>query len=159
MKKRALLIAAALTLALAIVAIVLIATSTPPTVAASTKFLGFTNSATDGRLAMFAVTNLSAVPIRRWDIYNIEGQPSGIYSQSHLPANASLAPKQIEIITLAPPTNLPTWRVAFVYSAADARVKLFDWKSTPFGSHFRKMIPQKLQYVPCKRAESDWIEP
>ena len=133
------------------------ARSAPP-LAVTALFVGYTNDATGGRLAMFALSNKSGATIRRWGHYCPESQQQpGLRSTLHLGPNVFLAPGQSEVISVSPPTNSGVWRVVFHCSRDGWRRRFSDWMGQGSGGLIQAVVPDRLQGVPSQRVQSDWI--
>src|SRR2546423_15469067 len=109
MRRRPLIVASLLVIAVGLV-VVLEAGRPASALRVSVSFMGYTNNAIAGRLAMFAVANQSDATIFRWDHYHPESQQQpGLLSTLYIGPSGSrkvlLAPRQSEVIAIRPPTN------------------------------------------------------
>jgi hypothetical protein len=132
----------------------LLRADTPLPVTAS--FMGFTNSISGQRLAIFTFTNQSGLTIRRWSGYELRGR-SGQFSTVWDP-ESHLRPGQSEVILVSPPTNYMSWKVYFLCSREGWRCRFNDWLGTGSGRPYRHLVPERLQGVPSQYVRSDWVE-
>jgi hypothetical protein len=94
----------------------------PP--ALSVGFIGYTNSSSGTRLALLRVTNISKVPVCRWDSFltQIEGS-TGMHLDTDARASVILNPGQTEVLTVAAPSKPGRWRGELLYSFDDISFK------------------------------------
>lgn len=109
---------------------------------------------------MFALTNHSAVTIRRWGTSFRESQEQpGVFSQFHLGRNVFLGPGQSEVFSVATPTNFGVWRVRLHCSRDGRRLRFSDWMGQSSEGLIHAIVPKSLRGVPVQRVNGDWIEP
>ncbi|MEY2427439.1 MAG: hypothetical protein QOJ40_324 [Verrucomicrobiota bacterium] len=130
----------------------------------SVSFIGYTNDAKAGRLAMFAVTNHGDATIFRWDHYHPESQRqpgllSTLYIGLYPGPKVLLAPEQSEVIAVPPPTNQGVWRAGFDFGHDGWRRKFSDWRGPWRDGGLDAIVPDRLKGVPTQQIRSDWIDP
>jgi hypothetical protein len=112
--RRVAIIAALLIIAPLFALVLLVMAQSPRKPNIAITFLGYTNSATGSRLAMFSVRNLEASPVNAWGPFiwlktatNVIGfmQPGSTDVGGLLAAGAS------KVVTVPPPTNYVAWTI------------------------------------------------
>jgi hypothetical protein len=163
MRKRPLIVASLLLLAFA-AAIVVLALAPPASpLSVTVSFTGYTNDATAGRLAMFAVTNHGDATIFRWDHYHPESQRqpgllSTLYIGLYPGVKVLLAPGQSEVIAVPPPTNEGVWRVGFDFGRDGWQRRFSVWRGPWGDGGLDAMVPDRLKGVPTQQIRSGWID-
>jgi len=97
----------------------------------SVTFVGYTNDTGGSRLAMFAISNLSASAVFRAPGYDIQ-TPKGRMAQSgrFLPKGTQLNAGMSEVVVLPPPTNQSPWKVGVVVYPDIGLARTIKWGVT-----------------------------